>query len=69
MSNSLLPLEIGQLEIWIGLLIERIQLKPAESIVVATSVAFAGFILKRLIAAPFYRNIDGPANVSFLYGM
>ncbi|KAF8594566.1 cytochrome P450 [Ceratobasidium sp. AG-I] len=68
MSHSQQPSEVGQLEIWLGLLIERIHLKPAESFVIAASVAFACLIIKRLTTASFYQNIDGPDNGSLIYG-
>lgn len=68
MSYSQLPSEVGHLEIWLGLLIQRIQLKPAESFVVAAGIAFVCIIIKQLTIGSFYRNIDGPGGGSFIYG-
>ena len=68
MSDLQLPLGIGQLEVWLRTLIERIRLKPAESFAVATSVAFAYFIVKKFSTASFYHNIDGPDSGSFILG-
>ena len=68
MSHSQSPLDIRQFQIWLELLMEHIRLKPAESFVIAAGVAFASYIIRRLTAASFYQNIDGPENSSFMYG-